>query len=89
MDLYALMRKVVKTLRDAEIEVSLFINPDLDQVRAAHKIDALRIELHTGRYAEARSAAEREVELARILDCVKAARKIFSAFPCSSVAALL
>ena len=25
-----------KTLRDADIEVSLFIDPDLDQVKAAH-----------------------------------------------------
>src|SRR5512144_1759063 len=30
------VRKAVKTLRDAEIEVSLFIDPDLDQVKAAH-----------------------------------------------------
>lgn len=70
------LRKVVKTLRDAEIEVSLFIDPDLDQVRAAHKIDAPRIELHTGRYAEARNPAEHEAELGRILDCVKTARKL-------------
>jgi pyridoxine 5-phosphate synthase len=67
---------VVRTLRDAEIEVSLFIDPDLDQVRASHKLDANRIELHTGRYAEARNEKERAAELARIVDCAKAAKKL-------------
>ena len=70
------LRKVVRTLRDAEIEVALFIDPDLDQVRASHKLDADRIELHTGRYAEARTGQEREAELARIVDCAKAAKKL-------------
>jgi pyridoxine 5-phosphate synthase len=70
------LRKVVRTLRDAEIEVSLFIDPDLDQVRAAHKIDAQRVELHTGRWAEARNAKEREQELARLIDCAKTAAKL-------------
>jgi pyridoxine 5-phosphate synthase len=70
------LRKVVRTLRDAEIEVSLFIDPDLDQVRAAHKADAQRVELHTGRYAEVRGERERAQELARLVDCAKMARKL-------------
>src|SRR6476659_6821962 len=41
------LRKLVKNLKDGEISVSLFIDPDLDQVRASHKADADRIELHT------------------------------------------
>ena len=36
------IRRVVKTLHDAEIEVSLFIDPDLDQVKAAHRAEARR-----------------------------------------------
>jgi len=70
------VRKVVRTLRDADIDVSLFIDPDIDQVRAAHKADAPRIELHTGRYCDARTAKEREVEMMRIVDCAKAAAKL-------------
>ncbi|MGC4115483.1 MAG: pyridoxine 5'-phosphate synthase [Myxococcales bacterium] len=70
------VRKVVKTLRDAEIDVSLFIDPDIDQVRAAHKADATRIELHTGRFCDARTAKERAAELGRIVDCAKAASKL-------------
>ncbi len=70
------VRKVVKTLRDAEIVASIFIDADVEQVRAAHKIDAQRVELHTGRYCDARVEKERDRELARILDAVKAAAKL-------------
>jgi len=70
------VRKAVKTLRDAEIEVSLFIDPDLDQVKAAHRAEAHAVELHTGRYCDARLASDRRRELNRILDAAKAAAKL-------------
>ncbi|HYI03067.1 pyridoxine 5'-phosphate synthase [Hyalangium sp.] len=68
--------KIIKNLKDGEITVSLFIDPDLDQVRAAHKVDADRIELHTGRYCEARNERERGRELSRIVDAAKSAAKL-------------
>ena len=70
------VRRVVKTLRDAEIEVSLFIDPDLDQVKAAHRAEAQTVEFHTGRYCDARLAADRRRELARVVDACKAAAKL-------------
>jgi pyridoxine 5-phosphate synthase len=70
------VRRVVKTLRDAEIQVSLFVDPDLDQVKAAHRVEAEVIEIHTGRYCDARLAADRRRELARIVDAAKAAVKL-------------
>ncbi len=70
------VRRVVKTLRDAEIEVSLFIDPDLDQVKAAHRAEAQVVELHTGRYCDARLAADGRRELARLIDACKAAAKL-------------
>jgi pyridoxine 5-phosphate synthase len=70
------VRKAVKTLRDAEIEVSLFIDPDLDQVKAAHRAEAQVVELHTGRWCDARLAPDRRRELNRILDATKAAAKL-------------
>jgi pyridoxine 5-phosphate synthase len=70
------VRKAVKTLGDAEIEVSLFIDPDLDQVKAAHRAEAQAVELHTGRYCDARLAADRRRELGRILDACKCAAKL-------------
>jgi pyridoxine 5-phosphate synthase len=68
--------KIIKNLKDGEITVSLFIDPDLDQIRAAHTVDADRIELHTGRYCEARNERERGRELSRIVDAAKAAAKL-------------
>ena len=68
--------KIIKNLKDGEITVSLFIDPDLDQVRASHKVNADRIELHTGRYCEARNERERERELGRIVDAAKAAARL-------------
>jgi pyridoxine 5-phosphate synthase len=70
------LRKVVKTLRDAELEVSLFIDPDLDQVKAAHRVEAQVVEFHTGRYCDARLESDRRKELARLVDACKAAAKL-------------
>ena len=70
------LRKVVKNLRDAEVAVSLFIDADLDQVKAAHRAEAQVVEFHTGRFCDARLAADRNRELARIVDACKAAAKL-------------
>lgn len=60
------VRAACAQLRDAGIRVSLFIDPVEAQIRAARDAGATVIEIHTGRYAEAHGAAERERELARI-----------------------
>jgi pyridoxine 5-phosphate synthase len=70
------LAKIIKNLKDGDIPVSLFIDPDLDQVRASHKVNADRIELHTGRYCEARNERERTRELSRIVDAAKAAARL-------------
>ena len=44
---------LARRLKDAGARVSLFIDPDEVQVRAAHALGAPVIELHTGAYAEA------------------------------------
>jgi len=57
------MAAVVQTLQDAEIPVSLFIDPDLKQIQASAKAGAKFIELHTGSYAEAKTEDDRAQEL--------------------------
>ncbi|USE39071.1 pyridoxine 5'-phosphate synthase [Endozoicomonas sp. SCSIO W0465] len=52
------------------IEVSLFIDPDLDQVEAAVRAGAPAIELHTGAYADATTAEVMQDELDRIRNAV-------------------
>ncbi|MGF1457176.1 MAG: pyridoxine 5'-phosphate synthase [Alphaproteobacteria bacterium] len=49
---------VVARLRDAGARVSLFIDPDADQLEAAVRLGAPVVELHTGPYCEARRAGE-------------------------------
>jgi len=70
------LAQAVRHLKDGEIVVSLFIDPDLDSVRAAHKLGTDRIELHTGRYCEARNARERARELERVTDAARAGGKL-------------
>jgi pyridoxine 5-phosphate synthase len=53
-------------LATAGIAVSLFIDPSEAQIDAAAKIGAPVIELHTGRYAEARQSELQLQELQRI-----------------------
>lgn len=57
--------KLIARLASKKIEVSLFIDPDLDQVKCARSLGADIIELHTGRYAN-QSGAARQAELARL-----------------------
>lgn len=49
----AATRSAVEQLDAVGIDVSLFIAPELAQVRAAKKLGVRRIELHTGAYCEA------------------------------------
>lgn len=56
----------VQALTDAGIRVSLFIDPEPEQIRAAVKAGAPVVEIHTGAYANARSAEAVRHELARI-----------------------
>lgn len=56
----------VNRLQKMGSEVSLFIDPDLQQIKAAAEIGAPVIELHTGCYADATDVEEQQRELERI-----------------------
>jgi pyridoxine 5-phosphate synthase len=45
------IKRAIDELKESEIEVSLFIDPDFKQIEESKKIGADAIELHTGRYA--------------------------------------
>ena len=66
---------VVEALSEAGIAVSLFIDPDAQQVEAASAIGAPTIELHTGAYAE-HTGTERKKELARLTDAAQRAHAL-------------
>ena len=52
--------KFVKPLLEKNIEVSFFIDPDVQQISAVSKTGAPFIELHTGKYSEAFGTQEEE-----------------------------
>ena len=64
----------VGQLKEANIRVSLFIEPEPRQIEAAIRLGAPVVEFHTGRYAEI-NGAEREAELRRIADAAALAAK--------------
>ncbi len=68
--------QATRQLTAAGIRVSLFIDPDLAQIRAAHQVKAPIIELHTGSYALAKQASEREAELHQIIQGSKEAQQL-------------
>ena len=57
------LAEVVHQLQSAQIPVSLFIDPEPDQIAATAKIEAQFIELHTGKYAEASQETNQAQEL--------------------------
>jgi pyridoxine 5-phosphate synthase len=59
----AAVGKIVERLRQAGIEVSLFIDPDLRQIEAARRLGAHAVEIQTARYSEARTLQSRADEL--------------------------
>ena len=65
--------EVVRALEESEIRSCVFIDPDLDQVKAANRVGARAVEIHTGRYAEA--GPGRQEELRSICDSVRLAAK--------------
>ncbi|MSM38607.1 MAG: pyridoxine 5'-phosphate synthase [Geobacter sp.] len=68
--------EAVDRLHDGGIMVSLFIDPDSDQVKAASKSGADYIEIHTGSFAEAKSPKTENQELVRIENAIKLAQKL-------------
>ncbi len=69
------LKPLVKELQKVEIKVSLFIDPDHQQIHTAHEIGASFIELHTGAYAEAKWE-EQPFELAKLKESTAMARSL-------------
>jgi pyridoxine 5-phosphate synthase len=70
------IRQTVKTLQDAGIEVSLFVDPELEQVKEAHKVDARAVELNTAAWSEAANPRARAMALRKLTDAARLGRKL-------------
>lgn len=68
--------RIIQLLHEGGIPVSLFVEPDLTHIKIAHKLSADYVELHTGRYANARLAKEEQAEFDAISQAAKLAFKL-------------
>jgi pyridoxine 5-phosphate synthase len=69
------VKEAVAALKKAGSAVSLFIDPDVNQIEAACRCEAPIIEIHTGAYAEAKMGVARDKELKRIVNAVHIAHQ--------------
>lgn len=70
------IKEAVQRLQDGGLIVSLFIDPDPDQIKAADKTGADYIEIHTGAFADAHDWKSEQSELAKIENTIKLAGKL-------------
>lgn len=54
--------KAIEKLGQKNIPVSLFVDPDVEQIAASREAGATYVEIHTGRYSDATSEEERDLE---------------------------
>jgi len=71
-----LIDRLVTTIRESEFRVTLLVEPDLDQIRAAAKISADGVMINTRHFAEAEASAAAERELLRLQEAVRGASRL-------------
>lgn len=69
------LRQLVRMMQEGSIRCSIFIEPDLDQVKETHRVDAQGVELSADGYVSARGNDARNKELQRISDAARLASK--------------
>ncbi len=70
------LAKVVKRFNKAGIPVSIFVDPDSQQIKASHDIGAHFVEIHTGRYCDAVSEIEIDKEFELIASAAEEAYQL-------------
>lgn len=68
--------ETVGTLQNSGIPASIFIDPDPDQIKLAHRIDTTMVEIHTGTFCEAKTYKKRNQAFSNIVDAAKLAHKL-------------
>jgi pyridoxine 5-phosphate synthase len=70
------IKGVVAGVKEKGIKVSLFIDPEEEQILEAHKIGANMIEIHTGTYSDAKNEIIREKELKKVVNAAKKGKEL-------------
>jgi pyridoxine 5-phosphate synthase len=67
---------IIKKLQSAGIVVSLFVDPEPEQINASAETGAEFVEIHTGKYARSSYVKERTLTIKKELEKIKAAVKL-------------
>jgi pyridoxine 5-phosphate synthase len=70
------LKRIVGALRESGLSVSIFVDPDFDQIKAVSKVNAGIIEINTGKYADARTDELGSLELNKVMNAARAGRKL-------------
>ncbi|MDQ3281087.1 MAG: pyridoxine 5'-phosphate synthase [Acidobacteriota bacterium] len=70
------VEKTIAHLLDARIDVSIFVDPDLEQIRQCHKLKAPKVEINTGKFADSWKTGDWRSELEKIATAARAAKKL-------------
>src|SRR5213594_3488845 len=70
------LEKVARQLLESQIDVSIFVDPDLEQIGQCQKIRAPKVEINTGKFTEAWIRGGWPAELEKVNTAAKAARKM-------------
>jgi pyridoxine 5-phosphate synthase len=76
IDNVALIKATIEELHNADIDVSIFTEPDIPQIDASAEAGADFVEIHTGVYANSLTEEEQFDELERIRGASKHAKKL-------------
>jgi pyridoxine 5-phosphate synthase len=68
--------RVFPAIRETDIEISLFVDPNKIDIEKAHELGSEAIELHTGNYANAKTKELAEKELDRLAKAAELAYKL-------------
>jgi pyridoxine 5-phosphate synthase len=70
------VEEVAGNLKAAGLEVSIFIDPDIDQIKVCHRLGIKMIELNTGEYAKNWKTSFSMIEIEKIKKAVQYAQKL-------------
>jgi pyridoxine 5'-phosphate synthase (EC 2.6.99.2) len=73
---FAHLKATVSKLQKEKILVSLFIDPDPEQINAAKEMKADYVEIHTGTYSNVKTKKKIERELKKIVESVSLASQL-------------
>src|SRR5207245_9349949 len=70
------IKDLVTLLHQCVIAVSVFVDPELEHIKAARRVEADCVELHTGRYANAMGLKDQDSEFEALAQAARAAYKL-------------